>query len=1387
MSEPEATPPAKVVARRTLLPKIIVVVCMVLLVAMAGLFAAMRFGVLLPQARVFIEARTDGLKVGRLGKLKMEGLAGDIWRDFTIRRLTIRDDKGVWLEANNLHLSWRYEALLRRRFHAEALEAESLRVLRRPEMGPKGKSSGMPLSFQIDRAHTQVETLPAFSQERGLFDLNLALALERRGGQRGSLRAASLLHLGDKLDLAFDISQNRPLLFRLDASEAQGGALAGSLGLSPDVPFLLQATADGRMSSGRFNAVAASGDVQPLTASGAWTKEGGDARGRLLLSASSLTRPWAAKVGPEAAFNITGRKAQNGFYTLDGAVEAENLVLKLSGRGDIGQRKVSPEGVALDLSTPGLGRLTGMQAGPARVDGVVRQISDGWTFAGKAALSRVAIGGYTLAEIGGPIEATSRKGDLGLKVRASGRGGRGEGWANALLGASPNAAFEGQRLSDGRLALKSLDVNGSGLKVAASGGRSLTGALSFKGRAELSRLASVRPGGAGSATAVWEASQAGAERPWLLDVRVDGRSFATGYAELDRLLGARPRLAAKGSVQGRRVALSRATLDGAEIKASSAGLLADDGVLKFKLDWSANGPFRAGPVEIQGKASGDGAITGRLSAPRIDMMADVEAVDLPRLPLKDAKVTLSFVRQDNGSSGIVAVEAASEYGPAKARSDFAFPEGGVDLTGLAIDAGGLKASGSASLRRGAPSGADLQLAVTQGAFLQTGDVVGRVRIVDTPAGATANLSLTAKDVRPQGSTLQIASGSLTANGPLSQLPYAINAQGFSGRTAWRAQGQGTLREERPGYQLAFNGAARYGSRELRTAEAALLRFGGEAQTARLRLLAEDGGRIEFDGRLQGEDASVQARTTGLGMTVLDQDLDGQVNATLSLQGRGDQLTGTLEARLAGARGKGAPAASGIDGVVRARLDDSVLNIEAQVGNQEGLTSSAVLRLPTEASAKPLRLAIARRQPMQGRFTARGEIRPLWDLVVGGERSLAGNVDTEATLAGTLADPQISGRFALQNGQFDDGATGLSLRQMVVNATFARTGVDISQAQAADGHGGQLSGSGRISLLRDGVSTFKLDLRRFRLIDNDQARASASGEATISRAADGKVTLAGGFRIDEAEISPDLPIPSGVVPMDVVERNRPPDLAPIAPTAARTGGASWALDVRLRAPDKIFLRGRGLDLELSLDARVTGTTSAPNLSGEARIVRGDYDFAGKRFEFDEDSVVYLSTRPEAIRLQLSATREDPSLTAVVRIQGTAARPEITLTSTPTLPNDEVLSQVLFGRSASQLSALEAAQLASAISAMSGGGGFDVIGNLRNFAGLDRLSFGGGDASGMTVAGGKYLTDDVYLEVIGGGREAGAAQVEWRVKRNFSIISRLANQGGARLAIRWRRDY
>ncbi|MET0271362.1 MAG: translocation/assembly module TamB, partial [Phenylobacterium sp.] len=891
------------VLKGSIIPKVIVATALTVLILIAGLLAATRYGVLLPQARVFIEARTDGLKIGRFGQLKIEGLAGDVWRDFTIRRLTIRDEKGVWLEANDVHLVWRAGELVRRRFHADKIEARLIKVIRRPTLRPKGKDSGLPVSFHIDDAHGRLELTPEFSLRRGVYDLNLELDVERRGGQQGRLRAVSVLHPGDHLNLDFDVSKTKPVLLLADAEEARGGALAGALGLPANQPFSLKVAAGGKLSEGRVSALATSGNTQPLKAMGVWTEDGGQVAGRLSLTASTLTTRWAQRFGPDAVFVLAGRRAGPEFFALDGRVRADNLSMRAYGLGDIGKRKTGPNGLTVAASVASLSRaIGGPQTGSTRVNGVLTGGESNWRFAGAGTVTQLKLGSYGLAQVAGPLEASLQSGVLALKARLTGSGGAGTGWIAAALGAAPKASFDFARLADGRLSLRDLDVTGHGLKAAASGGRGLLGALTFKGQATMANLAAARAGASGSASATWSASQAAAGKPWVFTADARGQKFATGYAELDRLLGQKPALALQATYQNRRVAVGKATLAGAALRASTAGVLASDGGLTFKLDWTADGPFRAGPVEIAGKARGSGAITGTVAQPRADLIADVDQVDLPRLPLQAAHITLSFLRKPDGSSGMVAVTAQSAYGPARGRSDFRFPAGGVDLTGLSVDAGGVKASGALSLRRSAPSAADLDVEITRGAFLDAGRVAGSVRLVDAAGGPRATLNLTGENARLPGSKILLKTGRVTADGPMARLPYAAQAEGISGAERWSFNGRGVLSDIDPGYAATFDGSGKLGARDLRTVETATFRFGGPERSARLRLAATDGGRVDLDGKLTASTSDIRAQVAGLSLGLLDQDLAGTVDATLALQGRDDRLDGTLEAKLAGARG-----------------------------------------------------------------------------------------------------------------------------------------------------------------------------------------------------------------------------------------------------------------------------------------------------------------------------------------------------------------------------------------------------------------------------------------------------------------------------------------------------
>jgi translocation and assembly module TamB len=386
----------------------------------------------------------------------------------------------------------------------------------------------------------------------------------------------------------------------------------------------------------------------------------------------------------------------------------------------------------------------------------------------------------------------------------------------------------------------------------------------------------------------------------------------------------------------------------------------------------------------------------------------------------------------------------------------------------------------------------------------------------------------------------------------------------------------------------------------------------------------------------------------------------------------------------------------------------------------------------------------------------------------------------------MTSPVLIGHAVMTNGTLEDSATGLKLRNLSAKVDLSNNLVSVQSFTASDAKAGTIAGDGRLSLVKGGESNLTLNVKGFALIDNETAKATATGAVTVTRGGDGHVRLAGQLNIDHAEISAVNRTPPGVVGLDVIERNGPVG-RDAAEQTAPGGGPAVALNIKLRAARGIYLKGLGLNAEMSLDADVSGDTATPQLHGSAHVLRGAYDFAGKRFDIDDSSVVYLDAALDRIRLDLSATRDDPTLTAVIRIKGTAAKPEITLTSTPTLPNDEVLSQVLFGKSAAQLSGVEAAQLAAAVTTLATGGGFDVIGGLRSFARLDRLALGTDTLGAPTVSGGKYINEHVYLEVTGGGKQGPSAQVEVNAGRGLSVISQVGGLEGAKLAVRWRLNY
>jgi translocation and assembly module TamB len=160
-----------------------------------------------------------------------------------------------------------------------------------------------------------------------------------------------------------------------------------------------------------------------------------------------------------------------------------------------------------------------------------------------------------------------------------------------------------------------------------------------------------------------------------------------------------------------------------------------------------------------------------------------------------------------------------------------------------------------------------------------------------------------------------------------------------------------------------------------------------------------------------------------------------------------------------------------------------------------------------------------------------------------------------------------------------------------------------------------------------------------------------------------------------------------------------------------------LNVAINAPNRIFVRGRGLDVELGGQVAVTGPVTGVQPVGGFRIIRGRLSILGQRITFDEGTVTLVGDLDPFLNFVARSERSD--ITVFITVTGRASDLDISFSSQPELPEDEVLARLIFDRGIDQLSPLQLAQLAAAAAELAGGADTGLLGALRGATGRDQI--------------------------------------------------------------------
>ncbi len=236
----------------------------------------------------------------------------------------------------------------------------------------------------------------------------------------------------------------------------------------------------------------------------------------------------------------------------------------------------------------------------------------------------------------------------------------------------------------------------------------------------------------------------------------------------------------------------------------------------------------------------------------------------------------------------------------------------------------------------------------------------------------------------------------------------------------------------------------------------------------------------------------------------------------------------------------------------------------------------------------------------------------------------------------------------------------------------------------------------------------------------------------------------------------------------------------------SGSGGLSLDVTVNAPARIFVRGRGLDAELGGSLRIVGTTAQPQAIGGITLRRGQLDVLTRRLAFSQGSVTFTGALTPT--LNFVATTTASSTTINVTISGSAADPVIALSSSPALPQDEILAQLLFDRSMTSLSPTQIAQLAAAVATLTGGSDQGPLAQLRKSLGLDAVDLNVAGPGGPSLSVGKYINDNIYLGVEQGtGRDSSRVKVDIDLSRNLKARGEVGATGSSKAGIYFEKEY
>jgi translocation and assembly module TamB len=579
------------------------------------------------------------------------------------------------------------------------------------------------------------------------------------------------------------------------------------------------------------------------------------------------------------------------------------------------------------------------------------------------------------------------------------------------------------------------------------------------------------------------------------------------------------------------------------------------------------------------------------------------------------------------------------------------------------------------------------------------------------------------------------------------LDLALDARGYN------LLGRATLTQgERMRLDLAQFSAQR-GDKKIALASPATVTLGKGAVELKGLSVALGSGRLNIDGTV-GDRLDLTARASAVPLSVAaladpSLALEGTLDAEARFAGSKSAPAGDWKVKIAKAmapqlRANGLPA---VDASASGRLAGQRTSLDANIA----LGSSSKLKITGSAPLGAGDLALAIKGVVDAAVANT-------TLATNGQ-TVAGKANLDLRISGAATNPLIGGSITLSEGAFQDPLNGIALSKITGRIEGRGRDLDIASLTAQTKNGGQLAITGHVTVNPEAgmPGSIHIGAHHAQLADSDVVSSVGDLDVTLSGAlakspkVSGKVTLASmDVNVPDRMPANLKPLPNGAhidakgfaAQMLALEMKAKAN-------AAKHSSFDAALDLAISAPTRIFVRGRGIDAEFGGELKIVGTIQKPNVLGGFDLRRGKLQLLTQRIDLSRGKLTFLGGFMPQLDFTASTTAGD--VTATIGIQGPASLPTFTFTSTPELPQDEVLSRLLFAKASGSLTPFQAVQLATALAQFSGAAsGVDAFEKMRKALGVDSLDLDASGSSGPTIGASRYIMDGVNVGVKTGAK-------------------------------------